>query len=150
MIINGTTYHDDTSPAVVGHLEKLRLDGKRFSLSYGDTKTGRDWLEEHDIAGTVGRSTGPVKIPLMLANSLSIGGAGILDHCIVRLRVGKRVIYSHPHYHHGVVAVGFHAGTGRPYTLSVNGKAHAAFTTEKQRARYISRLGLTVSETVPA
>lgn len=40
--------------------------------------------------GTVGRSTGKVKIPLLVHNSRSMGGGGILTHCIIGIRLSRK------------------------------------------------------------
>lgn len=100
-VVNGTTYHDETPAEVIRVLENARIGERRIRLCYGDVKTGRDWLEEYDVTGRVGRSTGTTKIPLILANSRSSGGPGILDHCIVRITTSTKgkVLYSHPLYH---------------------------------------------------
>lgn len=102
MIVNGTTYHSNTPRKVIGILERARANGDRIRVHYGDTGTGQDWGDVYDVTGTIGRSTGPIKIPLMIANSRSTGGPGILDHCIVRIRWANRAqggdLYRHPTY----------------------------------------------------
>jgi len=109
-VVNGTSYHDDTPDKLIEDLEYARLNGLRVRLFYGDTLTGRDWGEEHDVCGFLGRSTGPNKIPILMYNVLSMGGPGILDHCIVKLLVtGKygavTVAYLHPLYHHPAYSI---------------------------------------------
>ncbi len=88
-IINGTTYHKETSEEVINVLEQSRMNKKRIILDYGDTKTGRSWNEIYDITGYIGRSTGKIKIPLLIYNSRSIGGSSILDHCIIGIYTSK-------------------------------------------------------------
>ena len=102
-IVNGTSYRLATDPAVVSILEQCRERGTRISVAYGNTTTGKDWGEERDIVGRVGRSCGPVKVPLLEYNRRSIGGSAALDHCIVLIQEsrGGRVLYSHPAYHVG-------------------------------------------------
>ena len=94
-IVNGTSYHVETPAAVVQVLERARQNRTRIHVSFGDVATGLDWLEEWDINGYVGRSMGPVKVPLLVANRRSTGGGAILDHCIVRIResAGGRILY---------------------------------------------------------
>ena len=98
---NGTTYDDRTPQAVIDVLERVRMSETRIIVAYGDTDTGRDWNDRYDIAGRVGRSMGPVKVPLLLHNRRSLGGTQMLDHCIVKIvtAIGKRVLYQHPTYH---------------------------------------------------
>ena len=99
-VVNGTTYNDDTPPAVIAHLEQCRRAYRQYRLRcyYGNGKTGKAW---GDIpTGYVGRSAGSVKIPLHIANRRSSGGPGIADHCIVRLEYANRkqggLLWQHP------------------------------------------------------
>lgn len=84
-IANGTTYNDATAQDVINALETARQTRSRIRVFYGDVQTGKSWDEYNDVMGTVGRSTGTVKIPLLIHNTRSSGGCGILDHCIIRI-----------------------------------------------------------------
>jgi hypothetical protein len=101
-IVNGTAYHKETPAEVVRALEDARKYGTRLLLEYGDTKTGKGWGDVHDVTGTVGRSTGAIKVPLLVHNRRSMGGGAILDHCIVSIQFSRRhggaFIYRHPNY----------------------------------------------------
>jgi hypothetical protein len=100
-------------------------------------------------AGRKGRSMGPVKVPLLIANSRSMGGGAILDHCIVRLFVDGREAYRHPKYNTGQFQIeeipeGRIIGTvnlrNAGYTTAVNvdGTNRANFKTPKQAERWVS------------
>lgn len=93
-IVNGTTYHDSTPKAVINILEDARASGKRIRIYYGDSKTGDIW-PDLPMCGTVNRSMGPTKIPLLIKTSRSFGGEGILDHCILKIETSPadRVLY---------------------------------------------------------
>ncbi len=97
---NGTAFHIDTPEQVVRILENALHTPQRLKLYLGDSDTGADWGEEHDTTGTIGRSTGNVKIPILLNNTRSIGGGAILDNCIVKIRDmrTKQILYVHPNY----------------------------------------------------
>lgn len=99
MIVNGTMYKDTTLKRVVDELETARARGTRVCIRYGDVKTGRDWGDPK-MCGTVGRSSGSIKVPLLIKSSRSMGGESILDAHIVRITEsrGGRVLYSHPSY----------------------------------------------------
>jgi hypothetical protein len=100
-------YHVETPGAVLDALERAFQAQARVRVFLGDAKSGRDWLEENDVTGRIGRSTGTVKIPLLCANERSSGGGGLLDHCIVRLLVNGREVYRHENYHQpAIVAQG--------------------------------------------
>lgn len=95
---SGTCYHIETPEPVIKRLEDARINRYRLRLFFGDTKTGRDWGEENDTMGRVGRSTGRIKIPLLLRTRRSSGGGAILDHCIVKIMRGRRTVYEMPGY----------------------------------------------------
>ena len=106
-IVNGTAYHIDTNDTIVNILENARNSPNitRLRLAYGDTSTGRDWGETTGINGYVGRSTGPIKIPLIISKINSLGGIALLDHCIIKIerkyndRRKYKEIYRHKNYH---------------------------------------------------
>lgn len=150
-VVNGTSYHAETLAAVIEVLERARQNRTRIHISYGDATTGRDWLEEWDITGFVGRSIGPVKVPLLIANRRSMGGGAMLDHCIVRIRssAGGRVLYQHPAYHFGNLAICPKAEPvtlpdGRTLKLDVirDGQLHAAFESVEKARRWVHKLGV--------
>lgn len=95
------TWFDASTPEPVRKvLERYRNNGETIRIFHGDRVTGRDWMDEHDTVGRVGRSMGPMKVPLLVAEGESGGGA-ILSSCIVRIvdvRSGREV-YRHPTYH---------------------------------------------------
>jgi len=97
---NGTSYHSETKVLIVTMLEIARKHRIRLVLDYGDVLTGKSWNEVYDITGYIGRSTGTVKIPILLYNSRSKGGGAILDQCIIKISEskGKKVLYQHPTY----------------------------------------------------
>jgi hypothetical protein len=148
--INGTSF-DVRTPHV---LEKARLNRTRLHISLGDVSTGRDWLDEYGCFGFVGRSMGPSKVPLILPLSRSIGGAAILDHCIVRIRLssGGRVLYQHPNYHHGKIELRqkeqpILLDDGRSLLVDVlrDSQVQAAFETVTKARRYVQKLGLALA-----
>ena len=87
----GTAFHAMTNNAIMEILEDARLSQRktRVKLYYGEIDNGRDWGETHGIMGYVGRSTGTVKIPILISKKNSSGGGAILDHCIVKIDIKK-------------------------------------------------------------
>jgi len=153
-VIAGTSYDVRTPDAVIRVLENARLNRTRLHISLGETEgpdQGRDWLEEWDVTGYVGRSMGPVKVPLLIANRRSTGGGAILDWCIIRIResAGGRLLYKHPLYHHGNLEIRRKATPvelpdGRSLTVDVlrDGTTHASFETVEKARRWVRKLGL--------
>lgn len=99
--IGGTFYHYDTFDNICTILETVKNTHERIRVHYGDTKTGKDWNEQHHVTGYIERSTGSIKIPLLIYNERSIGGPALLDHCIVKITTtkGKKLLYQHHNYH---------------------------------------------------
>lgn len=99
-VFNGISFDKSTPDQVCRILANYCGDrSQRVRVFYGDTTTGKDWFECYDTIGYIGRSTGTVKIPLLIATSRSLGGGAILDHCIVKITIDKQTVYKHPNYH---------------------------------------------------
>jgi len=94
--VNNTSYHIDTNDKVIEVLERCRMNNTRIVIDYGNVETKESWNEVNDISGYIGRSTGSVKIPLLVYNNRSIGGSGILSHCILSIKEskGKKVLFT--------------------------------------------------------
>jgi len=95
---SGTSYSIHTDPKIIAILENCRVLKHRIRLVYGNTDTGKSWEERHEVEGRIGRSTGSIKIPILVYNSRSWGGGDILDSCIIgiRLTTSKEWLYKHP------------------------------------------------------
>lgn len=93
----GTYYHETTPEAVRRVLDEALASQQRIRIFMGDTKTGRCWGDEWHTIGRVGRSMGPVKIPLLIERSTSPGGMAILDNSIIGIQSAPNVwLYKHP------------------------------------------------------
>lgn len=94
------TYFDPgTDPKAARALETCRRDGRKVRLVQGEAATGRCWLDEHDVLGRIGRSTGMMKVPLLIETDAD-GGVTILTSCLLRLidwETGQD-LYRHPAY----------------------------------------------------
>lgn len=153
-IVNGTSYDQRTPDEVIRVLENARLNRTRLHVSLGETEgpqAGKDWLEESFVTGFIGRSTGTIKIPLIVHNRRSLGGPGLLDHCVIRVRTaaGGRVLWQHPRYHHGLVQIRNKAEPvvlpdGRTLHVDVlrDGQVQAAFEGIAGARRFLRKLGL--------
>lgn len=154
-IVNGTSYDARTPVEVVAILEQARQNRTRLHISLGETddergRLGQDWLDEHGH-GYIGRSTGSIKIPLLIHNMRSHGGPGLLDHCIVRIRnsQGGRTLWQHEKYSHGLLeirrkAVPVVLPDNRVLTVDVlrDGEWHAAFESMEKARHWVNRLGV--------
>lgn len=142
-IVGGTAYHKDTPEEVISWLETSRERKQRIRIFYGDKETGGDWKEEYDTMGYIGRSTGRIKIPILLHNSRSTGGTAVLDHCIVKITtVGSdnkpHIVYQHKNYHlcneHSIKQ------QGENYSVMLDREEYAHFKTLQKAENFLSFL----------
>ena len=133
-VINGTAYHNSTPQTIINILENARLTHKRIRIFYGDVETGKDWKEEYDTIGFIGRSTGNIKIPLLIKTERSFGGGALLDHCIVKITVDKKTVYQHNNYNTGSFEI---KNNNMVYCNNIN---IANFKTNQQAKNYIAFL----------
>ncbi len=94
---SGTYYRQGAPREVVSAIEAAMKKPKRVRIFNGDDETGRDWLEENDVSGFVGRSMG-VRPCALLVPAGSNGGLPIDGTNIVRLLVDGQEVYRHPKY----------------------------------------------------
>jgi len=102
-IVDGTAIRKGTSPIVRDIKLRFIHRRTRLRLYLGDPTTGRDWDEQYDVEGAIGRTGGRLHTPILLANARSIGGGEILTQNIVKIRYANKkqggVLYQHPNYH---------------------------------------------------
>lgn len=136
-----TFYSEDTPPAVKAVLEAFRKNGGKLRVFVGDATTGKDWLEENDVIGTISRSLGPIRIPL-LCESNSGGGFALLTENIVRLvdATTKRELYRHPTYHRPELTVAPGSAAGYESDVLADGAVHARFKSSSKAHDYIAFL----------
>ena len=74
-------------------LNRAYRDGLHVRLFLGDAATGRDWCEENDVTGYIGRSTGTQPIALLIEKlrpgpfgiTRARGGGAVLTDCILKI-----------------------------------------------------------------
>jgi hypothetical protein len=86
-VVNGTFYNAGTPDDLIQVLERARESRVRLAVAYRS--------ESRPEFGRVGRSMGPVKIPLLVHNSRALGGEGLCTSIIVEIResAGGKVLY---------------------------------------------------------
>jgi hypothetical protein len=131
--VNGTFYQKGTPQAVINALENARNNKTRVKIFYGDPETGRDWHEEHDTTGTIGRSTGSIKIPLLISTSRSMGGGAILTKNIVKLRDTNtgRVLYQNEKYKQPSIEIVESDMDGYSHNLIIDGELYSRHKTKR-------------------
>lgn len=96
----GTWFKKGTPDAVKKVIDRLIHTGEKVRVFYGDPKTGKSTLDEFDMIGSLARSTGVLKTPLLLSESDGFG-APLLDDKVIRIiRVSDhKNLYKHPGFH---------------------------------------------------
>jgi len=135
------TYFDPfTSPEVQRVLELYRHSRKPVRIFMGDTETGRDWMEENDVVGTIGRSSGSMKVPLLVPKGEN-GGCAILTACVLRIidATTLKEVYVHPKYQAPDLSVQPDTSV-RKYTFRVDrdDQVQARFRTREQAYGYVA------------
>jgi hypothetical protein len=137
-----TTYFDPgTAPEVTHVLERCRTSHDRVRLVLGDTDTGQSWFDEYDVVGTIHRSGGHLKVPLLIADRQD-GGPAILTTCllcIIRWKNGK-VLYRHPVYQHPELELKHRPEEDRdlPWLVIHQEKPLARFAAQGKAAAYLA------------
>ena len=78
----GTAFAPGTPVAVALALDALRSTRTTVRVFLGDQDTGAAWPEENDVVGTIGRSMGPCKVPLLVPKGEDGGVALCTDHVV--------------------------------------------------------------------
>jgi hypothetical protein len=125
-VSSGTCFHRETPDKLIHLLEKLRREQIEVRVFYGDTQTGQSWLDEQDVIGRIGRSTGTLKIPLLVAAG-EMSGGGLLDHCMIRMDSRQGTLYRHPKFRVGDMTLTPSGPKKWPWQVLVDGKLHASF-----------------------
>jgi hypothetical protein len=133
---SGTCYHADTPDPVIDILETLRQNQRKVRLFYGDTQTGQSWFDEHDVVGYIGRSTGSIKVPLLIPPG-EIGGPAILDQCIIRINTARKVLYQHEQFRTGAFALVRGKFKRLPWEVLIDQAVFARFQEKRQAQRYM-------------
>lgn len=127
---NGMSFSEHTPDKVMQILSTAGRE-KRFRFWYGDANNGRSWNDENDVCGYVGRSSGTVKIPLLIANNRSTGGMALLDDCVVKIIdiSSRTTVYCHPLFNQALF-------TNVGAEVVADGKYFGQNSTEKSASRY--------------
>lgn len=92
---------DNIDDRLVSIILQYRGSNERLRLFFGDIHTGCSWLDEYDVMGTIGRTGGKFKVPILLNNSCSVCGGAILLGSLVRIDEVSthRTLWKVPNFH---------------------------------------------------
>ncbi len=135
------TYFDPgTDPKVKRLLEQYRRSGSPVRLFFGDHETGRDWMSEFEVLGRIGRSTGTMKVPLLVAEGDRYGAA-ILTRNVLRIidAASLKQVYVHDLYQAPALSV--HPDTTTPgyaFRVDRDGEIQARFRSLEEAHGYVA------------
>lgn len=134
-----TLFDPETPAEVQAVLESCRIKKNEIRIFYGDPDTGKDWYQEYDTKGRVGRSMGPLKIALLVPKGKFSGGA-ILTSCIVKIVDLKtnKILYKHENYHQGSFELKNTGPESHPWEVFIENKLQARFKTEKKAQTWMN------------
>ena len=134
------TYFDPgTAPELAGVLEGCRKSNRKVRLVLGDPDTGEAWLDEYDVVGTIGRSAGSLKVPLLIEDGESGGGA-VLTACVLAVIDWQsgRWLFRHAAYKHLDLDIRATGDAARPWVVSRSQQAVACFQDIGKAGAYVA------------
>ena len=137
---SNTWYNEKTPDKVIDILERARYRGDKIQLFFGDIKTGKNWNEENDTIGTIGKSNGTVKIPLLIATKRSRGGGAISTDCIIGIKQGKTILYKAENFVENVYTIVDSDLQGYAKNTLIDGEIYGRHKTELSAKRLIAKL----------
>lgn len=145
------TYFDPgTDPKVAATLERCRRNGAKVRLILGDTSTGESWLDEYDVVGQIGRSTGLLKVPLIVEPG-EAGGTAILTACVLAIVDWDtgRFLYRHPSFREPELSMERSTRAGYAWDVLRDAEVVARFRDIGQAGGYVAFMrGATVEPRV--
>lgn len=142
--VSGTSFYETTPKAVIDIIDAELRTGRKLKFYYGDSQTGRDWMEEYDTVGTLGRSGGgKYNVPLLIKTRRSSGGGALMTDAIVKIKDAKTgvVLYQHPKYHQPKMEIKAQPEeTEYPFATYHDGKLHSQHRTERSAKLLITKL----------
>ncbi len=135
-----STYFDPgTDGKAAKVLESCRTGERKIRLILGDTRSGEPWLEEHDVVGRIGRSTGPLKVPLLIEPG-EHGGCAILCACLLAIVDWQSgdFLYRHATYREADLSIKPSADAERPWDVLRRDEVVASFRDIGQAGAYLA------------
>lgn len=143
---NKLKVYDNVSEGLMSILFRAYKYKFRIRVFYGDTHTGRSWNEEYDIMGTIGKTCGDIKIPILLKRKDSCWGGALLVGAIIRIDdiEDKKTLWKLSNFHVEPMEIVYYPDVphGLPYSViqtKENGVRvnMASFKTEIQAQKWI-------------
>lgn len=134
------TWHDpDASHKVCKIIDRCIKNGTRVRLFYGDTDSGRDWREENDVLGTIGRTLGPFKSPILIPKGKN-GGTMVLERHLVKIMDAdsRHTLWAHERYKAPVFSIREDGKPKFPFAVTMDGMTTCRFTSFAKAAAWVA------------
>lgn len=131
----GLYFNTETDPKVMQIIAENIGTENRLRFFLGMDK--KYWLEEYDTIGRIGKSTGVTPIPLLIQTSRSLGGTGILTHCVQMITIDKQIVYQHPEFEIKKFKIVEAISVDLPCSVKYDESIVANFTTKDKAERWI-------------
>ena len=142
-VCEGLFFKSCTSDQLVNIITYLYLTKDKVRLYYGNNETGEVSLDEYDLYGTIGKSTGIIKVPLLIPKINSISGSAISTSLIVGIArtKDKKFVYKANNFKLPVLKLSKSSVEGFTHEVSVlKGNSYevtARFRSLKSAERYM-------------
>lgn len=146
---NPFDFRKGTPEEVKAAIQALYENKHRARFFYGDLNTGTAWMEENDVMGTVGKSTGEKPAALLINNARSYGGGAItssivkiIDTTARNMPYNSGTLYEHPTFNNPADRAEL-TPLSNPELPSyvaevkIDGQVHARFTSKVKAVRWI-------------
>lgn len=135
------TWHDPRAlPEVCKVIDRCIKNGTRVRLFYGDTDTGQDWGEQNDVLGTISRTSGILKKPILVSEGECFGFT-ILEGCLIKIMDAdtRRVLWVHERYQSPTFSITEDNSTPElPFKATMNGQLTARFPSFAKAAAWVA------------
>ena len=139
---SGTAYTIETPQSIINVLENARSKGTRIKITFGDIKTGKNWNDEYNTIGRVGRSTGNYKIPLLIKTTRSFGGGAILTDCIIKIvdAKSKIILYKASNFKEQKIIIGKSDLIEYSHAIYIDNEIYSRHKSERRAKILLSKL----------
>ena len=112
---------------------------RKVRLVLGDTGTGASWLDEFDVVGTVGRSTGLLKVPLLVEPGEAGGTAILCAHVLALMDWDTGLpLYRHPRWQPPELRIRASDDDARPWAVVLHEQPVANFDDIGKAGAYLA------------
>jgi len=144
-VLDNTYFHLDTPDNLCALICELISKEIKIKVFLGDPKTGENWNEEHDTIGTIGKSTGTIKRPLLVPIR-AYGGSALMTDRVVAIYTLKdrhntrKCLYKCDKFKFSNIVIQEGNLPEYPYSVYIDGELYSNHKTERSAMLLLSKL----------